>query len=58
MSKQWWQSKTVIVNLLTALATLGADLGGVLPPEWTPKIMIAVAVINVLLRFTTSLPIK
>ncbi len=56
-AKPWYMSKTIWVNVLASAATFCADLAGALPPEMAPKILMGVAVINVVLRFVTSLPI-
>lgn len=58
MGKPFWKSKTIIINVLTAVATIGAQLADVLPPEWSAKILSALAVVNIVLRVITSEPIK
>jgi len=57
-TKHWMQSKTIIFNVLTAVVTLGTDLAGVLPPNWAAKILAAVALANIALRFITTMAIK
>lgn len=55
--KPWYLSKTVFVNALTAIATVMAQMADVLPPEWAPKIVTALAVVNLILRVVTTQPI-
>jgi len=59
--KPWWQSKTVIVNLLTAGIALGTTLQGQAIiteyPRATAVIVAAISGLNVALRFITYLPI-
>jgi len=59
--KKWWQSKTVIVNALTATAAVLATLiDQQIIAEHPQAAAIAVAVlsgVNVALRFVTVLPI-
>ena len=57
-SKPWWQSKTIWVNVLTAVGTIGAQLADALPPEWATKILSALAVVNLVLRVITTEPIR
>lgn len=59
--KKWWQSKTVIVNGLTAAAAVLATLQGQAiiaeNPKATAAIVAAVSAVNIALRFVTVLPI-
>jgi len=55
--KPWWQSKTILVNTLTAVATLMAQTADVLPPQWSAKIVTALAVVNLVLRVITTQPV-
>ena len=53
MSKQWWQSKTVWVNVIVlALAIIGVFVDYAVFDERI--LAIVAAVLNVLLRFITS----
>ena len=55
--KPWWQSKTIWINGLTAVLTIGAQLADVLPPAWSAKILSGLAVVNVILRAITTQPV-
>lgn len=59
--KKWWQSKTVIVNALTAgVAVLTTLQGQAIIAEYPKATAIVVALIsglNIALRFVTVLPI-
>ena len=58
VSKPWYQSRTVWVNVLTALvAMLGALSGSewiAAHPEWVSVIALVVSLLNVALRFATT----
>ena len=58
--KKWFQSKTIIVNLLTLLITVIGNVTGVIHlNEQTLKILgVAVTVINIVLRFLTTTGIE
>ena len=59
--KKWWQSKTVIVNVLTAAAAVLTTLQGSAIiaeyPKATAAVVAALGGVNVALRFVTVLPI-
>lgn len=54
-TKPFWQSKTILCNLLILLLAL-ADAARALPlpADWAPWIVAAASVLNVALRLTTS----
>ena len=54
MGKPWWQSKTIWVNVLTTIGTVGATLTDALPAAWGAKIVAALGLVNVVLRAITS----
>jgi hypothetical protein len=56
-TKRWWESKTIWVNaILLTIAILGVFLDfKVLDPE---VVAIASAILNVILRFVTTEPVK
>jgi hypothetical protein len=57
MSKQWWQSKTVWVNVIVlALAIVGVFVDFAVFDERI--LAIVAALLNVVLRFITSAPIQ
>lgn len=63
MSKPWYKSRTIAVQILTALAailTFAAERADVLalPPEAVPAILLVLALVNTALRFITSEPIR
>lgn len=51
MSKPWWKSKTVLINLLSA----AAELAGIIPLPGGTALIIA-NVLNIALRFVTTGP--
>lgn len=57
-SKPWYLSRTVLVNVLTALvAMLGALVGNewvAAHPEWVSILALVVSLLNVALRFATT----
>jgi len=55
--KKWWSSRTIWVNVLTAVGTVGAQLADVLPAEWGAKLLAGLAIVNVVLRAITTKPI-
>jgi hypothetical protein len=60
MQKQWYESKTLWVNLVALIAAVtgafGLDLG--LDPEAQTSIVAGImSVVNIVLRFTTKTPI-
>lgn len=60
-AKQWWQSKTIVLNVLVgvlAVAEATTDaLKPVLPPEAIGGVLAVVAALNVVLRVATGQPI-
>lgn len=54
MGKPWWQSKTIWINALTAIITIGTQLSGSLPPEYAAKIAAGLALVNLVLRVITT----
>jgi hypothetical protein len=56
MSKKWWKSTTIWVNVLMAAVAIADKLGpNVIPVEISAAI---VAVVNILNRFRTTEPVK
>ncbi len=51
------KSRTVWANVISGALTLIGTLSGQLPPAWAPYIVIAVNVMNLVLRFLTTKPI-
>lgn len=51
MSKPWWKSKTILINLLSA----AAELAGIIPLPGGTALIVA-NVLNIALRFVTSQP--
>ena len=51
--------KTLIFNIATTLVALGemTDVFNIIAPQYTPAVLIAVAVGNIILRFFTTTPI-
>lgn len=62
MSKPWWLSKTIWANVISAaVAVLGALAGHewiATHPEWVAGLVLASSVLNVVLRFLTTEPVK
>lgn len=56
-AKPWWQSKTMWINGLTAAATMGGEVSGLLPPSVNIYLIPALAVLNILLRAVTTQPV-
>jgi hypothetical protein len=62
--KPWYESKTVVINaIIVLLAVLGYVLEGItagaLPFSLDPEVVaFSMGIINVILRFTTSQPVK
>jgi hypothetical protein len=60
--KNWWQSKTVWVNVLTVLMGVVGFMAGheviKAHPEFVAVLIAAQGGVNVLLRFFTGKPIK
>lgn len=57
IGKKWWQSKTIWVNVLTTIGTVGATLVDALPAAWGAKIVAVLGLVNVVLRAITSEPV-
>lgn len=61
MSKPWWESKTIWLNLavgVVAVVDASTDvLHSVLPPDVMGGVLAATAVINVVLRAVTGQPV-
>lgn len=62
--KPWYKSKTVWLNvascvlLVAALFVTGGQYASLLPPNVVEWIGVGVAVVNVILRFVTTVPIS
>lgn len=56
--KPWYTSKTVWLNVISAVIALGGSVQGAVPPQWLPLIGLAVGIGNVILRFLTNQPIQ
>src|SRR3990167_5846872 len=58
-TKKWWQSRTLIVNALTGVASVLVALqtDGNLDPKTVGLIGSAIAVINIILRLVTDKPV-
>lgn len=59
MEKKWYASKTLWVNVFLFIAAVAANFGfvGDLPADWQTFVLPVVAVINVLLRLITKVPV-
>lgn len=55
--KPLWQSKTFWVNLLGGISTAIGTYSGLIPAKYTPAIMAAGGMINIILRLLTNQPI-
>ena len=58
MTKPIWQSRTFWINVLGGAGTILAALNDVLPPEATPYVAAAFAVVNVGMRLLTNQPVS
>lgn len=58
-AKPWWKSATLIFNVLAALVAILTEVSTAvnLPADTSRWIMLAIAVINVILRFRTVQPV-
>ena len=56
--KPVWKSKTMWVNLLAGIITVGTSLAGVLPDEYGKYVVMVVVAANLVLRFLTDSPIS
>jgi hypothetical protein len=55
-TKPWWQSKTIIINILSIVIAI---LGFLIPiPALGPILTVVVSVLNIILRLVTVLPIS
>jgi hypothetical protein len=58
-SKQWWESKTIWVNILTLLAmVISQIMGWEDMKSYAPTLLIVSNAINLVLRFVSTAPIK
>lgn len=58
-TKNWWESKTLWVNVLTLLAmVIGQVMGWDDMQQYAPQLLVISNVINMALRFLTTMPIK
>lgn len=56
-AKSIFVSKTFWVNALTAVGTLAANYGGLLPPPALPYVVAATGIVNIALRLITKQPV-
>jgi hypothetical protein len=56
MNKKWWQSKTVLFNLIGGAAAVADALAG--SGVLGPQALVAVNVVNIALRAVTTKPIR
>ena len=57
--KKWYQSKTIITNILMLIITLGGEATNIFPASKNPQVYASiVAVANILLRFMTTQQIE
>lgn len=54
MSKPFWQSRTLWVNVLTLAVTVLTSLSGTLPPDAAPWIAVVLSGVNIVLRVLTD----
>ena len=52
--KPFWKSKTIWINILTAVIELSGALGGLIPPM---ALQLTTNVLNILLRLITNQPV-
>ncbi|MFN9112579.1 MAG: hypothetical protein ACK5XN_21135 [Bacteroidota bacterium] len=58
-TKNWWESKTLWVNVLTLLAmVISQVMGWDDMQQYAPQLLVISNVINMALRFLTTMPIK
>lgn len=58
-SKQWWESKTIWVNILTLVAMIISQIMGWEDMKsYAPTLLIVSNAINLVLRFISTAPIK
>ena len=58
-SKQWWESKTIWINILTLVAMIISQITGWEDMKsYAPTLLIVSNAINLVLRFISTAPIK
>ena len=58
-TKNWWESKTLWVNVLTLLAmVISQVMGWDDMQQYAPQLLVISNVVNMALRFLTTMPIK
>jgi hypothetical protein len=60
MTKKWWQSKTLWINVLVALAALLSPIRDFfVQMGWSPEVVVTIlAAVNGILRLITGKPIE
>jgi|NOAtaT_7_FD_contig_61_2834347_length_896_multi_1_in_0_out_0_2 hypothetical protein len=59
VTKNWWESKTLWVNVLTLFAmVISQVMGWDDMQQYAPQLLVISNVINMALRFLTTMPIK
>lgn len=59
VTKNWWESKTLWVNVLTLVAmVISQIMGWEDMQQYAPQLLVISNVINMALRFLTTTPIK
>lgn len=56
MAKPWWQSKTMLVNIISAAVMIlqSTELMAIVPTTWTEEFALAIFILNVALRWVTT----
>lgn len=58
-TKNWWESKTLWVNVLTLLAmVISQVMGWDDMQQYAPQLLMISNLVNLALRFLTTMPIK
>lgn len=58
-TKNWWESKTLWVNVLTLLAmVISQVMGWDDMQQYAPQLLMVSNLVNLALRFLTTMPIK
>lgn len=58
-TKNWWESKTLWVNVLTLLAMVVSHvMGWEDMQQYAPQLLMISNLVNLALRFLTTMPIK
>ena len=58
-TKNWWESKTLWVNVLTLLAmVISQVMGWDDMQQYAPQLLMISNLVNLALRFLTTIPIK